>query len=117
MLKACGIISLRVKRLVDMVCKFSICLWADLMRIGAEGSGPYAVVRDGLCLYAISRSSFPFLSGEKKSADARLPATHEARTKRDVATTLLFESPSPTQLLTQSRQGLKINLHTSSGLF
>ncbi len=69
MLKACGIISLRVKRLVDMVCKFPICLWADLMRIGAEGSGPYAVVRDGLCLYAISRSSFPSLSGEKKMCE------------------------------------------------
>lgn len=64
----------------------------------------------------LARAFLPFLA-KKKCADTRLPATHEARTKRDVATTLLFESPSPTQLLTQSRQGLKINLHTSSGLF
>lgn len=58
-----------------MVCKFPTWMWADLiLMIGAEGSGPYAVVRDGVCPYAFSRSSLPFLA-KRKSADARLPAT------------------------------------------
>lgn len=75
-----------------MVCKFPTWMWSDLiLMIGAEGSGPYAVVRDGVCPYAFSRSSLPCLAKRKRS-DARLPATHEARTKRDVSTTLLFDA-------------------------
>lgn len=75
-----------------MVCKFPTWMWAGLiLMIGAEGSGPYRVVRDGVCPYAFSRSSLPYLA-KRKSGDARLPATHEARTKRNVSTTLLFEA-------------------------
>lgn len=59
-----------------MVCKIPTWLWADLiLMIGAAGSGPYAVVRDGLCTYAFSRSSFPSLYGEKKKC-GRATACH-----------------------------------------
>lgn len=58
-----------------------------------------------ICVFSLE----PSLSGEKK-ADARLPATQRFNKSP-------FWSPCPTQLLLQLRQGLKLNLHTSSEPF
>lgn len=61
MFKACGIISLRAKRLVDMICKSPTWVRANLiLMIGAEGTGTYAVVRDEVCPYEISPLELPF---------------------------------------------------------